>query len=156
MQYIDPYTLLYETSAQKKEREELRGERQDGKIVLCAPYPDEPTVIRFQHRAVCLAQKYPGCATCPHAFFTLLFPEQPQREALVACPRWWDPTSRYLRSAPPDVYIPTEQATCEGKPFEFCSSCPNSAELEEMGVLKDEPGWYGRWKRLMEEPDDDE
>jgi hypothetical protein len=154
---INPDTLLEESEFQKKLRQRETGVIGNGLTVRCAPYEDK-TIVQFQHRAVCLYQPYQACPQCPHSNFTLIFNPEKDRYAQVACPRWASPGGR-MKGEDPEHYVPVEIATCEQRPFDFCSSCPSMEEVAECSVDKVSPGWYSRWHRLKkilsEEEDDD-
>jgi hypothetical protein len=121
-----------------------------GLFVSCRPYPEDPGVVEQRERAVCLHRPYPGCPYCPHAVFTLYFPERPRRYDLVACPRWVSPTER-VKDVDPNYYKHVELALCESKPFEFCCSCPSIQKVQSVGADKYAEGWYGRWRRYNKE-----
>jgi hypothetical protein len=126
----------------------------NGTMVWCQPYPWDPTIGQQQHRAACLLRPYPGCSTCPHQSFTLIFRSQPQDPyELLACPRWRNGEKDRLAGQPPDTYVPVERAFCYQRPFPFCSVCPESEQLVDIGADKVRPGWYGRWHRFTTEDD---
>lgn len=147
---VSPETLSLETDEERAERQKATGVLGKGTHVECYPTED-PYVVQIQHRSACLARPYANCQTCPHSQFTLFFREDPSyKSRVVACPKWLEAGARQ-RSQPPDEYLPAEVSTCESKPFEFCASCPSYEDLEEMGIEKVRPGWYGRWQRLKED-----
>lgn len=133
---------------------EMQGEldeKKDKPTVSCFPETTDLTVIQRQHRAVCLFRPHLACSTCPHSEFVLAFnADKEARLQVVACPRW---SQTHLLGSPPDAYVATEISTCRAMPFEFCSSCPSSQEVEELGADKRTPGWFGRWQRLKKVPD---
>lgn len=132
--------------------QDLVGQLEEPKTVLtvlCTPDLNEPDVTEQQHRVVCLTKPYSTCLTCKNSTFSLLFKsDSTVRFQQVACPRWEDERRR-LNGEPPERYVATEEATCEGRPFSFCSSCPSRAVLKEKySADKTKEGWFGRWKRL--------
>lgn len=132
---------------------ENTGPLPDATHVSCRPDPLDPSIIETRHRAVCVTKPYPGCITCPHSRFELVFTAQPQdMYEVIQCPRWGNEGHRY-RGYPPDYYQPVERAMCLDRPFQFCSICPSQDELVDIGADKVRPGWYGRWRRFTKVED---
>lgn len=152
---LSPETLLEEGDLEKKFRQARTGVIGAGLTVACHPSLEDRMVQQQQNRAVCLYRPYPGCQVCPHASFTLFFDATKNRYDQVACPRWDRPGARQQGESP-DGYKVVEIATCESRPFEFCSSCPSMNEVVQFGADKMQAGWYTRWRRLTREEDDDE
>lgn len=153
---LSPETLMEETEAEKKARQNRTGVLGTGHFVECRPVPEDPEVVQTQHRAVCLVKPHSACSTCPHSLFSLAFDtnKKSERLGLVACPRWTGQVGPVIEGAP-DHYVSVEEATCETRPFLFCASCPSRVEVQKCGADKTKDGWFGRWKRLQaEEPDD--
>jgi hypothetical protein len=150
---LNPTTLLEEGEEERALRQRATGVLGNGHTVVCFPNPDDFEIQQQQHRAVCLTRPYRTCQICPHALFTLVLREDSrQRYGVVACPRWTQKTD-----GDPDLYVPTEIATCESKPFDFCASCPSKEELHSTySADKRRAGWYSRWKRLRDDEPDDE
>ena len=147
---INPETLSEETSEEKARRLMYTGVVGEGKLVLCNPIPEEPTVEEMKSRAVCLTRPYSHCGACSHSNFSLVF-RVDTRERLgqvVACPKWKRGVVDRFDGKSPDRYEPTEVSTCKKMPFEFCPSCPSSEVVANLGANKAKEGWYGRWHRL--------
>lgn len=126
----------------------MRAEQESGLTVTCYPDLNDPTIVERQHRAVCLVKPYVACSSCKNSRFTLLF--KMDRTERVQCPRWEDEDQR-MRGETPTRYVSTELATCEAKPFPFCTSCPSRKELQERySADKEKEGWYGRYHRLRQ------
>jgi hypothetical protein len=152
---ISPETLQEEGDWEKRERQSRTGVMGNGLSVWCQPYPWDPGVGQQVHRAICLARPHPGCATCPHQSFTLIFKNQPPDPyQLLACPRWREGEKGRLEGKTPDSYVPVERAICLQRPFQFCSSCPTPEQLVDIGADKVRPGWYGRWHRFTSDEED--
>jgi hypothetical protein len=150
---INPETLAEDSDEERAERNRRTGARGNGLTVHCTPNLAEPEVTEVQHRVVCLTKPYPSCAVCHHRDFTLVFNITPgARYERILCPRWAGATDRIAGKKP--EYVVAEAATCENQPFEFCPSCPSIDELKKLSIDKTKDGWYSRWKRFMEEPDD--
>jgi hypothetical protein len=154
---LNPETLLPETKDARSAREAETGVHGIGLHVLCRPFPEDPGIIRTQHRVVCLHRPYATCPSCPHSSFTLFFrgDNREVRESTVKCPRWEQGISDRYAGRHPDSYVDVPSSRCEDKPFEFCPSCPSQPALVQLGLDKAEDGWYGRWSRLKEEERDD-
>ncbi len=154
---ISPATLQEESEEERDRRQQQTGVLSNGLKVVCFPNLDDPMVSEIQHRAVCLTRPYSACEACCHATFTLIFKkDRTEKFIQVACPRWDSEQARILGLAP-DFYVPTEEATCDTRPFSFCSSCPSRQTLEvEYGTDKMKDGWFGRWNRLRRKEFEDE
>ena len=153
---VNPDTLIEESDWEKRERQRRTGVIGNGQTVWCQPFPWDPSVGQVQHRSVCITRPHPACPTCPHSTFTLIFKAQPQDPyELLACPRWRGGEKDRMDGKPPDSYVPVERALCYQKPFEFCSLCPSSDVVSDIGADKVRPGWYGRWYRFTREEDRD-
>lgn len=153
---LSPDTLALETDDERRERENRTGVLGDGRHVLCHPFLEDPGVSRLQHRLICLLRPHEACQTCPHRLFTLVFnADRESRFQVVQCPRWEQGIVDRYANRDPSHYVPTELATCEKQPFEFCPSCPSQPRLVELGLDKARAGWYGRFNRLTKEEDDD-
>lgn len=151
---LSPETLLEEDDREKRRRQVMTGVIGSGLTVACHPSLEDRMVMQMQNRSVCLYRPHPGCQICPHASFTLFFDAKKNRYDQVACPRW-DRQGGRSRGESPDSYRIVEVATCEDRPFEFCSSCPSREEVVQFGADKAQPGWYTRWRRLSREEDDE-
>jgi hypothetical protein len=148
---LNPETLLEETEEELQVRQKWTGVLGAGHSVECHPSLEDPTIHLQQHRAVCMTRPHAACCTCPHSVFTVLFKNQPgERYSSVACPRWTKTQAR-ADGEDPAEYVMTEVATCESRPFDFCSSCPTKNDLVQIySADKAKPGWYSRWHRLRQ------
>lgn len=135
---LEPFSCQEEALA----RQAATGEFQNGMIVGC------PATGEQVGRAVCMFRPQPYCPYCRHRIFDLYF-EPDAKYELVACPRWTSEKSKADGDLP-ETYVITEVATCNLRPFTFCSSCPSSEELAVMRCEKVRPGWYSRWKRVTD------
>lgn len=145
--------MLEEGDDERRERQRITGVLGNGHTVSCFPNLEDPTVQQQQHRAVCLLRPYAACPFCPHSLFTLVLRSNPEeRYETVACPRW----SGSIKEDP-IRYDMTELATCEARPFDFCTSCPSKEELYSIyRTDKRREGWYSRWKRFSDDEPSDE
>ncbi len=143
--------MMFDLLGLEEQNQELKLESEEGLTVSCAPDLADQTVVQRQHRVVCLTKPYEACGTCPNSRFQLLFKsDKTERFIQVACPRWENESAR-MRGEMPGKYAVTEEATCQSKPFPFCSSCPSRQELQTTySADKTKEGWYGRWKRLRQ------
>ena len=148
---LNPDSLTQESDWERLERQRITGVLGNGTHVTCHPDMYDPSILQIQHRAVCALRPLPTCGTCPHNSFTLIFRAQPlDPYERLACPRWGNERTR-LSGAAPDTYVIVERALCSTRPFTFCNSCPPKDALEDVGADKVIPGWYGRWRRIMED-----
>lgn len=88
-------------------------------------------------RLMCLMLTKEHCTTCPNVNFNLQVTQNLGNQE-VSCPRWRG-CSRLLGDNPTD-YVQVPRETClTTRPFEFCSSCPNSGKDNLPHVS---PHWY--------------
>jgi hypothetical protein len=151
---LSPVTLMEEDEVERQEREAVSGVLGTGHMVRCHPNPEDPEIVQIQSRVVCLTKPHTACPTCPHSLFTLAFNSnrKTERFCLVSCPRWASESER-MHGTPPESYVSVEEATCEARPFNFCTSCPSRVDVLKSGADKTKQGWYGRWNRLKESED---
>jgi len=114
----------------------------EGTTVTCHAWaPKTKSKPRQISRALCVGMPEPYCSECPNATFTMQLPRRIDHK--VSCPRWT--TTSKSAGEPPSEYVPVLRETClTTRPFEFCSSCPNS-KSEEPARLK--PGWLTKEKK---------
>jgi hypothetical protein len=154
---LNPDTLEDESDWERRERQIRTGVMGNGIIVWCRPDLLDSSVEQQQHRSVCLTRPYRACHGCPHSTFTLVFKSQPQDPyELLSCPRWRSGEGDRLKGSAPDTYVPVERALCYQRPYQFCTVCPSSDVLRDIGADKVSPGWYGRWRRFTKDDEFEE
>lgn len=120
------------------------GKRTKGLFILCdGEAPKSGTDVQQQTRAVCLAQRKPGCKSCEHSKFSLQL--QPGVGAqMVACPRWDSLSDRLERIKPRYEMVARQQCLLD-MPYEYCSFCPNK---DIQSPTRQDPGWWEeeKWK----------
>ena len=113
-----------------------------GKFVTCHDWaPKQRNRGHSVSRALCLMDTREGCSTCLHSRFVLRIP-MGAGDQIVSCPRWDGSQSRN-KGGVPVLYVQIRRETClRARPFEFCTSCPNSKPAE---LPRNIEGWYEGW-----------